>query len=185
MDEKYRILVLLTMLLALLSPSVLSPPFPGAWPLLPPVLPVPMDGQHGRRGEQMQPLTRRSGKLMLLGLSTFARYHHLVAPKANAPQLQTCISLADPGQMSPDRGLKGQPVFQCLSLHLSSPHLLPPHLEALLSYLHCLVQICYSSNQIPLTQSHNLVLLSATPRATMYQGRSPGIQQGGRTKSCT
>lgn len=119
------------MLLALLSPSVLSPPFPDAWPLLPPVLPVPMDGQHGRRGEQMQPLTRRSGKLMLLGLSTFARYHHLVAPKANAPQLQTCISLADPGQMSPDRGLKGQPVFQCLSLqacpyphHTFCPHIL-------------------------------------------------------------
>lgn len=42
MDEKYRILVLLTTLLALLSPSVLSPPFPGAWPLLPYVLLAPM-----------------------------------------------------------------------------------------------------------------------------------------------
>lgn len=43
MDENHKILVLLTVLLALLSPSVLSPPFPGAWPLLPHVLPAPMD----------------------------------------------------------------------------------------------------------------------------------------------
>lgn len=47
----------------------------------------------------MQPLARRRDKLMLLGPSTFARYDFVVLTKANIPQLQICVSAADPRQM--------------------------------------------------------------------------------------
>ena len=123
----------------------------------------------GRGGAAMLPLAGRGGMLMLTAPSTCARYYFLVPPKGKccpAPGLHLCSWSW--GRCFQPGALQGQPVP-----HRSSPQAWPPphrtlcpHIPGLCSptSLHRLVQPRYSGTQIPPpVQSHNLVLLSASP----------------------
>lgn len=95
------------------------------------------------------------------------------------------------GQMFPAGGSPGPacaPSLVTPVLSISSPQPLSPHLRALLSYQPALtVQPHYSSTQFPPpAQSHNLVLLSASPQGGTLPRQEPQeVQQGEAQSPCT
>lgn len=106
----------------------------------------------------------------------YARYYFVVPPKANAPQLQTCISAAGPRQMFPDRGLQDS---LCPSAYHSRPVLIlttpsapTSHGSALLSayIVWCKLAIASTRSLLP---SHNLMLLSACPQGHTLPRQEP------------